>query len=71
MTTRSSPIQVLKAQAAEAARRVKALGKDYCKFAMVMDDKTLVFEIANVQSVSEKALTKYILDYMQESKRSL
>lgn len=67
MTTKSSPIQVLKAQADKTARTVKALGKDTCKFAMVMDDKIIVIEVSNLRHTSEKALAKHILDLMQET----
>lgn len=66
MTTRSSPIQILKAQADRMAAVIKGRRKDTCKAAVCMDDKTIVLELTGVLEMDEKALAKYILDKMQE-----
>lgn len=67
MTTKSSPITVLKAQADKMARMLKQRGKDECKAAVVMDDKTIIIEYSNIMSTSEKDLARHILDLMQEA----
>lgn len=66
MTTRSSPIQVLKAQADMMARKIKASGKDELRAAVVMDDKTLVLDLKDVRSMPEKEIARGILNLMQE-----
>ena len=74
MTTKSSPIQVLKAQADKIAQQLKdpkcvLRDKDPFKAGIVMDDKTFILEWtwALVDSFTEEGLAKHILNLMQES----
>lgn len=68
MTTKSSPIQVLKAQADKIAKAIKESGRDECKAGVVMDDKILIVTCQDVKGTPERELAKFILNQMQENK---
>lgn len=74
MTTKNSPLSALKAQAGQiatllkAAERAATLPRRSFKFAVAMDDKTIVVEIpwATIRETTEPALVEYILNLMLE-----
>ncbi len=78
MTTRNSPVRVLKAQADKIAKALKdpntpqvkaARLKPTFKTGIVMDDKTITLEMpwTLVDATSEEALAAMILREMQEA----
>lgn len=78
MTTKSSPIRVLKTQAERIAKALKnpatpqmtaARLKPIFKTGIVMDDKVITVEMSwdLVDSTTEPALAEYILKLMREA----
>lgn len=76
MTTSNSPIRVLKAQADNIARIVKAAveisaarNRDSVKFGIVMDDKVIKVDMpwATIREMSEVGISEYILKYMRDN----
>lgn len=88
MSTSKSPLRKLQAQAdktaamlkaasrgeGEAARKMAgALLKESVKFAVVMDDKTLIMELRwnEIRELSESGIAAYILKYMRDNRDSV
>lgn len=74
MTTKSSPLPILKDQADRIAAMLRLKSaqpqpKENFKFGIAMDDKVLSVEMTwtMVRDTSEAALSEFILRYMQES----
>lgn len=73
MTTRLSPLPVLREQALRMAVAIKKMnhgGKRVVKFGVVMDDKTIVIRMTTeaISSTSIEALAEIIVREMMEEK---
>jgi hypothetical protein len=80
MTTKHSPLNILKAQADRIAAFIKAADRDKkpgssfnkksFRTAITMDDKTIILEIAwsAIREQTEPELAKYILSLMRETR---
>jgi len=75
MTTKNSPLRMLKAQADQIAGKLKAIERDApaekssIKVGIVMDDKTITIEmsLATIRSTSTAGIAEYILNQMREA----
>lgn len=77
MTTKNSPLSILQAQAEKIAstlkssdfkRKMKNLGKNEAKFAVVMDDKIIkiTMPMSQIEASTQEEIKEFILKEMRE-----
>lgn len=77
MTTKDSPIATLKAQADIVAKKLKSMtqppGREFIKFAVVMDDKLFTVEMPwqAIHESDEGGIAEFILNEMRERREKL